>query len=193
MGDSRSPAARQLQVLLDRVTPYPGPRWAALGGLVCLYALRVYSLNGWFIVTYALAIFVLNLFIGFISPQMDADADGPVLPVKGAGGDGEFKPFSRKVNEMRFWQSSVAAVCAAFAATFFELFNVPVFWPILLVYFATLLVVTLRKQIAHMIKHRYIPCSFGKPSYGKGGGGGGGGGGNGRQLAGAAAMFKGSN
>ena len=40
MGDSRSPAARQLQVLLDRVTPYPGPRWAALGGLVCVRAVR---------------------------------------------------------------------------------------------------------------------------------------------------------
>lgn len=37
-----------------------------------------------------------------------------------------------------------------------------------MVYFVVLLVVTLRKQLAHMVKHRYMPCSWGKPTY-KGG------------------------
>ena len=31
----------------------------------------------------------------------------------------------------------------------------------------------MRKQIAHMIKHRYMPCSWGKPQYQEGGKGGG--------------------
>jgi len=37
---------------------------------------------------------------------------------------------------------------------------VPVFWPILLVYFCALFFVTMRRQIRHMIKHRYIPFSL---------------------------------
>ena len=36
--------------------------------LLVAYILRVYVLNGWFIVTYGLGIYLLNLFIGFISP-----------------------------------------------------------------------------------------------------------------------------
>lgn len=49
--------------------------------------------------------------------------------------------------------------------TFFEVFDVPVFWPILLLYFIILFVVTMKRQIKHMIKHRYVPWSFGKAKY----------------------------
>ena len=31
---------------------------------------------------------------------------------------------------------------------------------------------TMKQQIRHMIKHRYVPFSFGKKQYGKGKGGG---------------------
>jgi len=44
-------------------------------------------------------------------------------------------------------------------------FDIPVFWPILVVYFVVLLVFTLRDRLAHMLKHRYIPCSWGKKKY----------------------------
>lgn len=46
--------------------------------------------------------------------------------------------------------------------TFFEVFDVPVFWPILLFYWVMLFILTMRKQIQHMIKYRYVPFSFGK-------------------------------
>ena len=42
------------------------------------------------------------------------------------------------------------------------MFDVPVFWPILLMYFLVLFFVTMKRQIKHMIKYRYIPFSFGK-------------------------------
>ncbi len=59
------------------------------------------------------------------------------------------------------------AVLFAFFLTFFEAVNIPVFWPILLIYFLALFVMTMKKQILHMIKHRYIPFSVGKKTYGK--------------------------
>ena len=56
--------------------------------------------------------------------------------------------------------------------TFTSLFNIPVFWPILVVYFISLFGLTMRKQILHMIKHRYVPFDLGKKRWtgGKGGG-----------------------
>ena len=50
--------------------------------------------------------------------------------------------------------------------TFFEFFDVPVFWPVLLLYFIMLFFITMKRQIAHMIKYRYIPFDFGKVKYG---------------------------
>lgn len=49
--------------------------------------------------------------------------------------------------------------------TFFEAFNVPVFWPILVMYFIVLLYITMKRQIRHMIKYRYIPFTHGKRRY----------------------------
>ena len=46
-----------------------------------------------------------------------------------------------------------------------QIFDIPVFWPILLIYFIALTFMTLRKQIAHMIKHKYVPWSWGKTQY----------------------------
>lgn len=52
------------------------------------------------------------------------------------------------------------------AMTLIPIFDVPVFWPILLIYFFTLFALTMRNQIAHMIKFRYVPFAWGKARYG---------------------------
>jgi len=44
-------------------------------------------------------------------------------------------------------------------ATLFPFFDIPVFWPILLVYFIILFVITMRRQIAHMRKYKSVPPS----------------------------------
>ncbi len=49
--------------------------------------------------------------------------------------------------------------------TFFQVFNIPVFWPILLLYFIALFFLTMKRQIKHMIKYKYVPFSFGKTKY----------------------------
>jgi hypothetical protein len=50
----------------------------------------------------------------------------------------------------------------ALVLTFFKFVDVPVFWPILLLYWAILFFVTMKRQIRHMIKYRYVPFSWGK-------------------------------
>jgi Rer1 family len=46
--------------------------------------------------------------------------------------------------------------------TLFTVFDVPVFWPILLLYWLMLFTVTMKRQIKHMIKYRYLPFTTGK-------------------------------
>ncbi len=52
--------------------------------------------------------------------------------------------------------------------TFFDLFDIPVFWPILLGYFMLLFGITMKTRIEHMRKHGYVPWSLGKKKYSAG-------------------------
>jgi len=134
--------------------------------MLAAYGIRVYSIQGFYIITYGLGIYILNLLIGFLSPRDEPDLahDGPTLPSSQREGD-EFKPFQRRLPEFGFWKSASRATLFAFTCTFFQVFNVPVFWPILLLYFIILFILTMKRQIGHMIKFKYLPFSWGKKKY----------------------------
>jgi hypothetical protein len=52
--------------------------------------------------------------------------------------------------------------------TFFEFFDFPIYWPLLVFYFIFMTTFLCRYKIEHMIKYKYIPFDFGKKTYGKG-------------------------
>ncbi|DAZ92519.1 TPA: hypothetical protein N0F65_012749 [Lagenidium giganteum] len=153
---------RKWQHFLDRSTIHVTARWVTALLLIALYLYRVFVLNAFHIVTYGLGIYLLNLFIGFLSPQIDADNDGPMLPSKQSE---EFRPFQRRVPEFQFWYSTSKATVISLLMTLSSAFDVPVFWPILLVYFIALFTLTMKRQIQHMWKHNYVPWSHGKQVY----------------------------
>lgn len=62
--------SRKWQYLLDKSSPHWGYRWLVFGLLFFNYLVRAYFLGGWYIVTYGLGIYILNQFIGFLSPQV---------------------------------------------------------------------------------------------------------------------------
>lgn len=158
------------QMLLDKSTPFTTGRWISTVLLVVAFMARILLAKGWYIVTYALAIYHLNLLLAFLTPkidpamaELDADEDGePGLPTSQ---NEEFRPFIRRLPEFKFWYSATKATAIAFFCTFFEFFNIPVFWPILVMYFITLFCITMKRQIKHMIRYRYIPFTFGKPKF----------------------------
>ncbi|XP_024976820.1 protein RER1A-like [Cynara cardunculus var. scolymus] len=158
--------SRRYQYILDKSTPLVFHRWIGFTVVFFIYALRVYFVQGYYIITYALGIYILQLFLAFLSPQVDPEleeiSDGPSLPTHGSE---EFRPFVRRLPEFKFWYSITKAFCIAFVLTFFGMFDVPVFWPILLFYWMVLFIATMKRQIMHMIKYRYIPFSFGKQRY----------------------------
>lgn len=156
---------RIYQTYLDKTTIFPQYRWAVFVISLFIYCARVYMLNGFFIVTYGLGIFLLNLLIGFLSPAIDPDedmGDGEFqLPTAGD----EYRPFSRKLPEFKAWVSAIKAVLISIFLTFFEFCDLPVFWPILLMYFVLLFFLTMKERVKHMIKYKYVPVSWGKQTY----------------------------
>ncbi|UYV68654.1 RER1 [Cordylochernes scorpioides] len=159
--------ANVYQHLLDRWTPHTASRWIFSVLLLLAYMVRVLYLQGWYIVTYALGIYHLNLFIAFLTPKIDPAfsedlEDGPELPTKV---NEEFRPFIRRLPEFKFWYSATKATVVAMICTFFEACNIPVFWPILLLYFVTLFCLIMKRQIKHMLKYKYLPWTRGKTVY----------------------------
>ncbi|CAK9291109.1 unnamed protein product [Gordionus sp. m RMFG-2023] len=177
------------QSYLDKSVPHTWGRWITTFVLYCVFALRIITTSGWYIVTYALGIYLLNLLIAFLSPKIDpsgnaysnyyfdddtllsnyyqddshySNSNQSSLPTKS---DDEFKPFIRRLPEFKFWLSATQAVLISFFCTLFEAFDVPVFWPILVMYFIVLFVLTMKRQIAHMIRYKYLPFSHGKRRY----------------------------
>ena len=166
----RTDATRAFQYYLDRSTPHATGRWVGTLVMAAVYALRVLSIHGFYIVSYGLGIYLLNLLIGFLSPMVDPELDpsaaahdGPALPTRGSD---EFKPFIRRLPEFKFWYAITKAFLIAFVMTFFSVFDVPVFWPILLCYWIVLFVLTMKRQILHMVKYKYVPFNIGKQKYG---------------------------
>ncbi|RMZ90889.1 hypothetical protein DV736_g1852, partial [Chaetothyriales sp. CBS 134916] len=167
---------RQYQALLDASTPFTTYRWSGTLALFLLFVLRILFAQGWYIVAYCLGIYLLNLFLAFLSPKFDPsltqdegleDGDqGSSLPTKQ---DEEFRPFIRRLPEFKFWYSATRAIVLSLVASVLEIFDLPVFWPVLVVYWLILFSLTMRRQIQHMIKYRYVPFSFGKAKYGSGG------------------------
>jgi hypothetical protein len=90
---------------------------------------------------------------------------GPALPSQR---DDEFRPFVRRLPEWQFW-CVLSPVCfarpliirglmidrlslVALFCTTSQAFDVPVYWPILVFYFITLFVLTMRRQIQYVNK-----------------------------------------
>lgn len=83
--------------------PHTMHRWLGTLAVAMIYILRVYYLQGFYVVSYGLGIYILNLLIGFLSPKDDPELealDGASLPTKGSD---EFKPFIRRLPEFKFW------------------------------------------------------------------------------------------
>jgi hypothetical protein len=100
-------------------------------------------------VAYTLGIYLLNLFLAFLQPKFDPslsqdegleDGDaGSTLPTKQ---DDEFRPFIRRLPEFKFWHSATRAIAIAFVCTWFSFFDIPVFWPVLVMYWLILFFLT---------------------------------------------------
>jgi hypothetical protein len=63
------------QGVVDRTVPWQKTRWLSAFLLILVFMARVLYAQGWYIVTYALGIYHLNLFIAFLTPKIDPAMD----------------------------------------------------------------------------------------------------------------------
>ncbi|EOR03724.1 Protein RER1 [Wallemia ichthyophaga EXF-994] len=114
----------------------------------------------------------LNLFLAFLTPKFDPsiEEDEQMDNIEGgaedshsnsygggggyglgAGGvmdqDEEFRPFIRRLPEFKFWYSATRAIVVSLLCTTTQATDIPVYWPILLLYFFILFSLTMRRQI----------------------------------------------
>ncbi|KAI5959753.1 uncharacterized protein KGF55_004985 [Candida pseudojiufengensis] len=171
------------QKLIDESVPYTAYRWYGFGALIVIFLLRIFLSQGWYIICYALGIYLLNLFLAFLTPKFDPSLEQEMKNESIEEGnvpedintneassnenDEEFRPFIRRLPEFKFWYNATRATALSTVLTFFTIFDIPVFWPILLMYFIILFTLTMRKQIQHMIKYKYLPFDLGKTKYRK--------------------------
>lgn len=101
--------------------------------------LRIFTIQAFYIVTYALGIYLLNLFLAFLQPKFDPSLEmdiaeseveegAPGLPTStwNSDKDGEFRPFIRRLPEFKFWYAATRAVVFSIVATFIPPFDIPV-------------------------------------------------------------------
>lgn len=165
------------QKYLDQSVPYVTYRWCGCVGLLALFFIRILLCQGWYIICYGLGIYLLNLFLAFLTPKFDPSLEQESksesleegVPEEGTSpsenDEEDFRPFIRRLPEFKFWFNATRATVISLFLSFFTIFDIPVFWPILLMYFIILFTLTMRKQIQHMIKYRYLPFDFGKAKY----------------------------
>lgn len=158
---------------LDYITPYIVPRWIFTYILITLFMARIVFSEGWYIVCYSWAIFLLNMFLKFLTPKFDPSIEQDIQNDSVEAGVGEldendedFKPFIRRLPEFRFWLKATVSTIISIFCSLFTVFDIPVFWPILVAYFIILFFLTMRRQIQHMLKYKYVPFDLGKMKYG---------------------------
>ena len=94
---------------------------------IALFARRIYHAQGYYLIVYTLALYILNLFLGFLSPlvsfytvhvipQEVYDDDTAELPTRDAT---EFRPFIRRVPEFKLWYVFYYNSCFSAVSTMF--------------------------------------------------------------------------
>ena len=117
------------QSYLDKLQSYKGSRWGFLITIICLYLLRVSIIGEYYLVTYVIVSSMLKQ-VHVDDEIVDDIVDAPVLHVNFPG---ELKPFIWKIHEFNLWRNCTVAMIIGGSCTFFDVFNIDIFWPLLVV------------------------------------------------------------
>lgn len=161
-----------IQAYADKSVGLVKHRWTCFLFLLVIFLWRIVYTGGYRLVTYCLFLYFLHCFIGFCTP-IDSEIPDPfdieeeetvsTVPIKKSGD--ETKPFIRRLPEFDYWLQSIKACIGAISATFFPIFNIPVFTPLLLIYFLGLVYLTAVRIRKHMDRYKYNPFFNAKKIY----------------------------
>ncbi|KAL0219887.1 hypothetical protein P9112_005540 [Eukaryota sp. TZLM1-RC] len=167
MLSTQNPSTRlqNFKLVVDQTAPFMKLRWIVFTFFLLVFTSRVIVKDGYYIIAYALGIFLLLTLVTFLTPKAGLPSEGPDrLPLHEAEDD-EFRPFIRKLPEFKAWKQATLATLSSLFASFLPFLDIPVYLPILVLYFIGISFAMLRVHVEHWIKYRYLPFSFGKKQY----------------------------
>ena len=170
--------ARKLEIKLrqayqrisDRIVPFRAIRWIVFTLFMILFYIRViYVLQGFFVVAYGVSIHMIYLLVLMITPLSDPEDHvdpGGLLPTAGSRrGTEDVKAWTPKGLEFKVWRSVLKVLLVGYGCTLFGVFDIPVFWPILVMYFLVLFVTLIGGRVQDMVSKKYVPWTTNKPKY----------------------------
>ncbi len=111
---------------------------------ILFFVLRMVITDGYFAVAYLLGFYIVQNVILFLTPlglpsieEEDEDEEVFDIPenITLEKNDDESKPVIRKLGEFVLWKKLSFFTLLSVFATFFKALDLPVFWPLLLMYF----------------------------------------------------------
>lgn len=146
---------------MDKLVLKRRERWIFAVSLLLCYYLRIVFIRSHYLFTYGLSLNLLYLLIKFLTPlndeipdifdEIDVDFEIP------KNIDNEFKPFIRRLPEYDLWLEFVKRTTGIFFLTFFDLFDIPVYVPVLVFYFVMIAFLSAKSLYKHMKKYNYNP------------------------------------
>eukprot|EP00826_Nyctotherus_ovalis_P039665 TRINITY_DN3827_c0_g1_i8.p1 TRINITY_DN3827_c0_g1~~TRINITY_DN3827_c0_g1_i8.p1 ORF type:complete len:192 (-),score=41.70 TRINITY_DN3827_c0_g1_i8:144-719(-) len=158
---------RKLQCIIDLLALRCCMRWSIALALFLFFVYRAVHNGGLHVISYFLGLYMLEQFLGFISPKDELDVIAPNQSVLPTRENEDFKPFKRAVKELDLWKSYMMAFAVSIAISYIDFLNIPVYWPLLVGYFAIVMFIAFRSKIAHMLQYSYVPVDIGKRNYTK--------------------------
>ncbi|OQS55877.1 RER1C [Ecytonucleospora hepatopenaei] len=148
------------QFMRDKLAGEVQLRWCMFLFVLVIYLIRVLIKQSHHIITYAVGIYLIQGFILFATPKMK-NAEDPFETLTEEQIQEEQKrfdgPFIRNLPEYDFWVFYMKVVSISFILTFFSFLDIPVFVPLLVLYFFIMVFATLAKLMQHQKLYKYNP------------------------------------
>ncbi|ELA42840.1 uncharacterized protein VICG_00155 [Vittaforma corneae ATCC 50505] len=147
------------QYIADNLSPLIYPRWTFTGFLLLLYIRRILRIKTHSVVTYFVGVYLLHATILFLTPK-DENIPDPFENTEDESYnprniDNDFRPYVRRLPEFDFWKMCSQIIAVAFFITYFPFLDLPVYAPILVLYFIFIVSITCYKLWMHSKKFRY--------------------------------------
>ncbi|KAH0574488.1 RER1-like protein-retention of ER protein [Spironucleus salmonicida] len=137
-------AKQQLKQLENLTAGFSLYRWIGTTVLTVFYLLFVLLTHSHYAIVYFLYIYILSAFIQFISPKTgDSTVALPVSTTDLA----DAKNYQREMCEFDFWFVATIWTFISLILSFFPFTDIPVFWPVLVLYSIALTIAIVHKEL----------------------------------------------
>jgi len=153
------------QIMIDKFSPCPVQRWCVFGLCLLVHFVKILVSGTHHLIAYVVGVYLFHGFILFATPKDENIPDPFEEEVENENSneyspssvDNSLRPFIRNMPEYTYWMFSMKVVVVSFLLTLSRLTDIPVYTPILLVYFVFMVLATAIKLWQHSRKYHYNP------------------------------------